>query len=101
MRSLDVVEILRSGRSVERYQEAGNSMLPILKSNQPVTLEPIGGRELKVGDIVFCKVGGGFYTHKISKIRGKQCQISNNHHFVNGWVSRNSIYGIVTKIWDK
>lgn len=98
MRSLDVVEILRSGKNVERYKEAGNSMLPILKPNQPVTLEPIGDRELKVGDIVFCKVNGCFYTHKISKIRGRQYQISNNHHFVNGWVSRNSIYGIVTKI---
>lgn len=100
MRSLDVVEILRSGKKIERYREAGNSMLPIIKSNQPVTLEPIGERELKVGDIVFCKVRGNFYSHKISKIRGNQYQISNNHHFVNGWVTRNSIYGIVTKIWE-
>lgn len=100
MRSLDVVEILRSGKTIERYKEAGNSMLPILKSNQPVTLEPVGDRSLAVGDIVFCKVAGSFCTHKITKIRGKQYQISNNHHFVNGWVSKNSIYGIVTKIWD-
>lgn len=101
MRSLDVVEILRSGKTIERYKEAGNSMLPILRSNQPVTLELVGGRVLKVGDIVFCKVGGSFCTHKITKIRGKQYQISNNHHFVNGWVTKNSIYGIVTKIWDR
>ncbi|MFV0395688.1 MAG: hypothetical protein ACK5LC_15090 [Coprobacillaceae bacterium] len=74
--------------------------MPLLKSNQPCTLEPIHDRELKVGDIVFCKVKGNFYTHKISKIRGVQYQISNNHRFVNGWVSRNSIYGIVTKIWE-
>ena len=76
-------------------------MSPILKSNQPVTLAPVGDRKLQVGDIVFCKVGGNFYTHKITKIRGKQYQISNNHHFVNGWVTRNSIYGIVIKIWDR
>ena len=101
MRSLDVVALLRAGQIIERYKEAGNSMLPILKSNQPVRLEPIGNRELEVDDIVFCKVNGNFYTHKISKIRGNQYQISNNHHFVNGWISRNSIYGIVTKIWDK
>ncbi|MBC8922627.1 phage repressor protein, partial [Escherichia coli] len=47
----------------------------------------------------FCKVRGSFFTHKISKIRGKQYQISNNHKHVNGWITRNSIYGIVTKIW--
>lgn len=74
-------------------------MLPLIKSMQPVRLEPIGTRELKVNDIVFCKVRGSFFTHKISKIRGKQYQISNNHKHVNGWITRNSIYGIVTKIW--
>jgi len=100
LRSLDVVNILRSGKTIERYKEAGNSMLPIIRSNQPVTLEPVGERELKVGDIVFCKVRGSFFTHKITKIRANQYQISNNHRFVNGWVTRNSIYGIVTKIWD-
>jgi len=100
MRSLDVVSILRSGESILRYKEGGNSMLPIIKSNQPVTLEPVGNRTLAVGDIVFCKVRGSFFTHKITKIRANQYQISNNHHFVNGWVTRNSIYGIVTKIWD-
>ena len=101
MRSLDVVSILRSGRTIERYKEAGNSMLPIIRSRQPVTLAPVGERELAVGDIVFCKVRGNFYTHKITKLRGKQYQISNNHGFVNGWVSRNCIYGIVTKIWER
>ncbi|EAC3024807.1 phage repressor protein [Listeria monocytogenes] len=99
MRSLDAVEILRRGETIKRYKEGGNSMLPLIKSMQPVRLEPIGMRELKVNDIVFCKVRGSFFTHKISKIRGKQYQISNNHKHVNGWITRNSIYGIVTKIW--
>ena len=101
MRSLDVVETLRAGKTIHKYREAGNSMLPILKSNQPVTLEPVGDKALKVGDIVFCKVRGNYYTHLISKIRGRQYQISNNHRFVNGWVTKNSIYGIVTKIWER
>lgn len=99
MRSLDVVNLLHEEKIIERYKETGNSMVPILKSNQPVTLEPIKNCELQVGDIVFCKVNGNFYTHKISKICGSQYQISNNHHFVNGWVTRNSMYGIVIKIW--
>lgn len=101
MRSLDVASLLRSGNTITRYKEAGNSMLPIIKSNQPVRLEPIKGRQLHVGDIVFCKVRGNYYTHFITKIRGKQYQISNNHHHVNGWVTKNSIYGIVTKIWER
>lgn len=95
-----MIKRLQNGEIIERYKESGNSMLPILRSRQPVTLEPIGDRELKVKDIVFCKVRGNYYTHLISKIKGKQYQISNNHKHVNGWVTKNSIYGIVTKIWD-
>lgn len=101
MRSIEAMNRLRAGETIFRYREAGNSMLPIIHSMQPVTLEPIQHHELKVGDIVFCKVRGNFYTHKISKVRGKQYQISNNHRHVNGWVTRNSIYGIVTKILEK
>lgn len=78
MSKQDIVNILLSGVTIERYKEHGNSMLPIISSGQPVRLEPIQNRELKVDDIVFCKVKGNFYTHKITKIRGKQYQINNN-----------------------
>lgn len=96
-----IAELLQNGKTIEKYKEAGNSMLPILKSRQPVTLEPVTDEtSLKKDDIVFCKVKGNYYTHKISKIRRKQYQISNNRGFVNGWVTKDKIFGIVTKIWD-
>ena len=78
----------------------GQSMTPVLKSGQPAIVEPITDDTLlSKGDIVFAKVNGNFYLHKISAIRGnKTYQISNNHDHVNGWVSRNKIYGKVTKI---
>ena len=101
MSKLEIVKALQQGEVINRYKEHGNSMLPIIKSGQPVCLEPIKNRELKINDIVFCKVKGNYYTHKISKIRGKQYQISNNRGYINGWITRNSIYGIVTKIHDK
>lgn len=97
-----IAQLLMEGKTIERYKEAGNSMLPIIKSNQPVTLVPVTDEtELKKNDIVFCRVKGNYYTHKISKIKGKQYQISNNRGFVNGWVSKDKIFGIVTEIWDK
>lgn len=97
-----IADLLQKGQTIERYKEAGNSMLPIIKSNQPVTLEPVSSEtELGIGDIVFCRVKGNYYTHRISKIRGNQYQISNNHGFVNGWTSRDKIFGKVIKIWDK
>lgn len=78
----------------------GQSMVPLLKSGQPVKVEPIlEDTELNKEDIVFCKVNGHFYLHKITAIKHKKrYQISNNHGHVNGWVRRNNIYGKVTEI---
>jgi len=97
-----IAGLLQEGQTIERYKEAGNSMSPLIKSNQPVTLVPItADTELNIRDIVFCKVRGKYYTHLISKKRDNQYQISNNHGYVNGWIGRDKIFGLVTKIWDK
>lgn len=78
----------------------GQSMTPILKSGQPVRVTPIKeDTVLNKNDIVFVKVSGHFYLHKISAIKnGNSYQISNNHGHVNGWVSKNQIYGKVVEI---
>lgn len=99
-----IAELLKQGKTIEKYKEGGNSMLPIIKSNQPVTLEPIENHNnLKVKDIVFCKVKGNYYTHLISGIRNRngniEYQISNNKGSVNGWIKKNNIFGKVIKIW--
>lgn len=78
----------------------GQSMTPILKSGQPVRVIPITKDvTLNKNDIVFCKVNGHFYLHKISAIKNNNSyQISNNHGHVNGWVSKSQIYGKVIEI---
>lgn len=83
-------------------QGFGQSMTPILKSGQCVIAEPVGGdTSLNKGDIVPCKVNGHFYLHKILAVKnGKTFQIGNNHGHVNGWASRNTIYGKVSEILD-
>ena len=92
-------EHLRNGE-VCKVVGFGQSMTPILKSGQPVICKPVTEEtELKKNDIVLCKVKGKYYLHKISAIKnGVSYQISNNHGHVNGWISRNCIYGKVTKI---
>lgn len=77
----------------------GQSMTPILKSGQPVICVPVTKEtELKKNDIVFCKVKGKYYLHKILSIKnGVSYQISNNHGHVNGTISKSNIYGLVTK----
>lgn len=97
-----IANLLQQGQVVEKYKEGGNSMLPVLKSNQPVTLTPVtASTELAVGDIVFCRVKGRYVTHKIHAVRGPQFQIGNMRGFMNGWVTKEKIFGRVTHIWDK
>lgn len=78
----------------------GQSMTPILKSGQPVICKPITeDTNLKKNDIVFCKVKGKYYLHKISAIKNDVIyQISNNHGHINGTIGRKNIYGIVVEI---
>lgn len=78
----------------------GQSMVPILKSGQHVKVCPVNSQtKIEKKDIVFCKVNGHFYLHMVSAIRNnKSYQISNNHGHVNGWISRNNIYGKVMEI---
>lgn len=77
----------------------GNSMTPILKSKQPVIVEPVTEETvLHKRDIVLCKCNGHYYLHLITAIKGSQYQISNNHGHVNGWINRSKIYGRVIEI---
>ena len=77
----------------------GNSMTPILRSGQSVICKPVTEEtKLSKNDIVFCKVNGHFYLHKISTIKGKQYQISNNHGHVNGTITKKNIFGKVVEI---
>ena len=80
-----------------KYSEPGNSMLPIIKSKQPVVLAPTTWEDVEVGDIVYARVAGRHYTHKVTAKNDKRgVQISNNHGHVNGWTK--TVYGEVIKI---
>lgn len=88
--------LLQNGKTFET-SEKGNSMVPLIKSGQKHILAPIELSEVKVGDIVFCKVRGSYMTHLVSAINDiKGAQISNNHGHINGWSKQ--IYGKVIEI---
>ena len=84
----------------------GNSMTPLIKSKQFVWLEPVNSKtELKQDDIVYCKVKGRFYTHKVLAVKlendKERFLIGNNKGGINGWIGKNKIYGKVIKVSDK
>lgn len=78
-------------------KEPGNSMLPILKSKQPVVLEPADWEGCKAGDIVFCKVKGNCFTHLVKGKNAKRgLLIGNNRGRINGWTK--NVYDKVVEI---
>lgn len=96
---------MRRNYKLERLQkgetfitrEKGNSMVPLIYSRQDHKLAPITIDKVKVGDIVYCKVKGNFYTHLVKAVNEKKgCLIGNNRGGTNGWTKQ--VYGKVIEI---
>ena len=88
--------LLEEGKTFETC-EKGNSMTPLIKSNQKHVLAPVKLADVNIGDIVFCKVKGSYYTHLVTAKNDKKgLQISNNHGYVNGWTKQ--VWGKVIEI---
>lgn len=93
-----IVERLNKGESVELHP-TGNSMAPRITSGQRVLLAPLTD-DPEVGDIVLSKVRGRYWLHGITRhpLGDDRYLIANASGHVNGWTSRDKIYGIVTEI---
>jgi len=92
------LEKLLTGESIIS-KEPGNSMVPLIKSKQPVKLEPIIWKDAEIGDMVYCKVRGNLYTHLVKAKNDKRgCLIGNNHGRINGWTKK--VFGKVTKVYS-
>ena len=77
--------------------EKGNSMVPLIHSGQEHRLAPATWETVAVGDIVYCKVNGRFYTHLVKAKNNTQgCQIGNNRGNINGWTK--NVYGKVIEV---
>lgn len=91
------LEKLQNGENVISH-EKGNSMTPLINSNQKHELNPVTWEDINIDDIVYCKVKGHLYTHIVkSKCDLKGCLIGNNKGHLNGWTKL--IYGKVIKIF--
>ena len=91
------LEKLQNGESFTT-SEKGNSMVPLINSGQDHLLAPVKIEDVEVGDIVYCKVRGNFYTHLVKAIDPKKgCQIGNNKGNINGWTKQ--VYGKVTEVY--
>jgi phage repressor protein C with HTH and peptisase S24 domain len=95
MRNFKVEKLLAGETIISK--ESGNSMLPLIKSKQPVKIEPATWEDVEVDDIVYVKVHGNLYTHLVkAKDPLKGVLIGNNKGGLNGW-SKN-VYGKIVEI---
>ena len=93
---LSKIEKLENGETIIS-KEGGNSMTPLIKSKQPVKIEPSTWQECERGDIVYCKVNGNLYTHLVKAKSDKRgVLIGNNHGRINGWTKK--VYGKVIEV---
>lgn len=69
-----------------------------IKSGQLCTVAPVDPADLKVGDIVLCRVSGREYLHLVKAIQGPRFQIGNNRGRINGWITGTSVFGRCLKV---
>ena len=91
------IEKLKKGETVQ-IRPRGHSMKGKVNDGNVVTLSPCKAEQLCVGDIVLVPVKGNDYLHLIKAINQGRFLIGNNRGGINGWVGRNCIYGIATRV---
>lgn len=82
------------------WKPTGNSMTGKINSGDQVVVKQVPIEALRVGDAVYAKVKGSYYLHLLSAIdesKGRY-QISNNHGYVNGWVTANNVFGLCVQV---
>ena len=112
-------EYLTEGRSVF-YKSSGNSMWPLVQSDDACTFHPIQAvtakdgvhsiqkeaSEIGVGDIVFCEVQRSkqYYAHIVLDVQDcydsqePKYWIGNIQRHVKGWCHREHIFGVLVEV---
>lgn len=100
MGMLDSVAARVAAGATVRFRPTGNSMVPLVRSRDLVTIAPVDPAAVQVGDIVLARVAGTVYLHLVSAVdaSGGRVQISNNRGRVNGWTGQARVFGICTEV---
>lgn len=91
------IEKLKKGETVQ-FRPRGKSMEGKISSGQLCTVVPAKPEMLVVGSIVLCTFRHSQFLHLIKEIKDKEYLIVNNKGWVNGWVKKESIYGVCTDV---
>ncbi|MDX8052319.1 hypothetical protein SK571_23280 [Lentzea sp. BCCO 10_0798] len=95
---LDVVAARVARGEKVQFRPAGSSMVPLIRSRQLVTVAPVDPAKLDVDDIVLVRVAGTVYLHRVTAIAGQRVQIGNNRGRINGWTTRDRVFGLCVDV---
>lgn len=96
---LGIAEALRDNRTVT-ITAGGSSMTPLIRDGDRVRIVPADGLLIEEGDIVFARVKGRYYLHKVTHITtDRRYVIGNNRGHTNGIASE--ILGLFAGIVEK
>jgi hypothetical protein len=96
--ALDAVAARVARGETVQFRPTGSSMVPLIRSRQLVTVAPVDPARLDVGDIVLARVAGTVYLHRVTAIAGARVQIGNNRGRINGWTSRERVFGLCVEV---
>lgn len=82
-------EQLAEGRRV-KMSLRGTSMLPTLCEEDVLTLEPVSG-ELRVGDVLLFRHGGGHIVHRLVRLEGDTCIMQGDNCYGTETVTRQDV----------
>lgn len=69
-------------------------MRGLVEDGQIVTIEPVpANAEIRKGDVVLCRVRGREYLHLVHATSPRGYLIGNARGHLNGWISRDDIFG--------
>ncbi len=94
-----MLDLLADGMSVE-IRVTGNSMSPCIRGHDVVTLEPIAGRQVRVGDVVvFPRPDGRLVIHRVVALDAARLRTRGDAaSAADAWIQRQDLIGRVEKI---
>lgn len=73
-RFLDLCERLLAGGQAVRFRAEGWSMYPAIQDGEIVDVEPVSPLEIKVGDVLLCRIGTTVVAHRVVRIEGNPAE---------------------------
>lgn len=92
------IAALRRGETIQ-IRPRGNSMTPKIRSGELCTIAPIEPAAVEVGDAVLVELPGRRrYLHLVKSATRDRVLIGNAHGRMNGWASREKVYGKLVRV---